>query len=135
MAVMICDVFQCRQCHHFFVFRVSTPELPLRDQDASEMETVPVVLSCPDCKHVYDYSGQKFESIPTPWGQPGGPQKIPVIFSVPLVCDEEDCRLPLQITAPRAAGTTKSDIETEKIGWTLHDLLCPNGHPITKAHK
>lgn len=132
---MTCDVFRCKQCHYSFVFRASKLELPLTDQDVSETETAPEVISCPDCKHVYDYSGQKFESIPTPWGQPGGPQKIPVIFRVPLLCDEEDCRLPLQVIAPRAAGTTKPEIEAERIDWTLHDLMCPNGHPITKAHK
>jgi hypothetical protein len=61
--------------------------------------------------------------------------KTPIIFPVRLVCDETGCGFPLVVIAPRGPDTTRSEIEAEKAMWTLHDLKCPNNHPITTAHR
>ena len=81
---MYCDQIQCKECGCFFVFRLSTPVSPHIHQDKSERGIQPLALSCPECTHVYDYSDQTPQSIPTPWGEPGSQAKIPTVFSVPL---------------------------------------------------
>src|SRR4029077_8307120 len=99
-------------------------------RDTSKRETQPLVLSCPECTHVYDYSDQTPRSIPTPWGEPESQAKTPTVFSFPLECDREDCDKLLLVIAPRRAGTTTDETLAEVPNWILHDLKCPAGHPI-----
>lgn len=127
---MLCDVIHCKNCGRDFVFRASTLRLPDTDPKWSETETDLLAVSCPVCKHVYDYSGQKLRNIQTPWGESNIQMKRPLIFSVRLRCDEPTCRFPLVVIAPREADTTWPEIEAEQANWTLHDLKCPNDHAI-----
>src|ERR1700736_4163366 len=127
---MYCDQIQCKECYRFFVFRLSTPASKYTHQVTSQRETPRLVLSCPECTHVYDYSDQTPQSVPTPWGELESRAKIPTAFSVLLECDREDCDRSLLAIAPRKAGTTKGDFLAEVPNWILHDLKCPDGHPI-----
>ena len=127
---MYCDQIQCKECYRFFVFRLSTPVSKYTHLDTLQRETTPLVLSCPECAHVYDYSDQTPQSVPTPWGEMESRAKSPTVLLVPLECDAEDCDTPLLVIAPRRAGTTKDQILAEVPNWILHDLKCPDGHPI-----
>jgi hypothetical protein len=66
--------------------------------------------------------------------QPAGHrEKIPVVFSVLLKCDGLDCESPLTVLAPRMFDTTEEAIGKEIETWTLHGLICPQGHTVSKA--
>ncbi len=127
---MNCDQIQCKKCNCRFVFRLSKPVLPRTYPSAKETETRILVAACPECPHVYDYSDQTPQIVHSPWGESGNQVKSPLLFFVSLECETEVCEARLQVLAPRKAGTTEHDIQAEVPTWTLHDLICSNGHPI-----
>jgi hypothetical protein len=56
-----------------------------------------------------------------------------VVFSVPVQCDDPDCETPLTILAIRISGTTGADMKKERSTWTLHGLICPSEHPVSRV--
>src|SRR5436853_7854432 len=106
------DHCDCKNCKTRFVFRLSTLESPDKDQNESGTESDPLVLACPTCRHVYDYSDQQPKSIPIPSTQPG--TKTPTVFFEQLYCDEIGCYSHLRVVAPREPGTTATDFAEEK---------------------
>jgi len=130
---MYCDQIQCKHCGSFFVFRLSEPGSGRSSQGVSEDRFQGSVVACPECKHVYDYASQAPQRVPTPWGDPGSQAKGPVVFLVPLECEAEDCDTPLEVVAPRAAGTTDQALQAELSSWVLHDLVCAGGHPVRRV--
>jgi hypothetical protein len=132
---MYCDLIHCKNCGHDSAFRASTPESPDIGLESSQTENDLLAVACPVCKHVYDYSDQRPKNIPTPWGELGSRMKTPMLFPVPLLCAEESCGLPLLVIAARGADTTWPEVQSELSTWTLHDLKCPNGHPITAIRR
>jgi hypothetical protein len=126
------DRIACKNCFQNSVFRRSKNPAHYEDRKLSETDTAPVAVSCPECKHVYMYEYQ--ETTPTLWpelqGQAATHQKYPSAAFVPLVCDVEDCDTELVVIAARAAGIPLEAVLAEVPSWTLHDLKCPEGHPI-----
>lgn len=117
-----CKNKRCPKYPHRFVFR-----------QHSEMDTAPVPVSCPECWHVYLYEDREAALIhwPDVQGPQGTPPRYPTVTLVPLICGKEDCDNPrMQVLAPRQAGTPKESVLAEVPRWTLHDVKCPNGHPI-----
>jgi hypothetical protein len=127
---MTVDQIQYKHCSQYSVFRRSKRAGLSRGQTLSETDTAPVAVSCPQCKHVYMY--EFHETTPILWTEPQGPgaRKHPNIFFVPLVCDAEGCEDELVVIAAREANTPTESVLSEVPNWTLHDLHCPNGHPI-----
>ena len=131
---MYYDSIRCRNCHTLILFRPSKPQLPHTGPTDSEAETESAIVSCFRCKHVYDYRDQPIEALPASWPQFENRPTSPVLFSVVLGCDDEDCDKTVIALAPRVAGTTGEDLEAEYADWTLCDLRCPARHPIVHVH-
>jgi|SRR5271154_3661074 len=130
---MTVDQIQCKHCSQYSVFRRSKRAGLARGQTLSEMDTAPVAVSCPQCKHVYMY--EFLETEPVLWTDPSELEgmKRPNVFSVPLVCEVQGCGDALVVIAAREAGATEADVRAELSSWVLHDLNCPKQHPIRRA--
>lgn len=129
---MTFDQIQCKNCSQHSVFRRSKRAGQVIGQKLSETDTAPIAVSCPQCEHVYMY---KFhETTPTLWTDPPGSgethPKHPNIFFVPLECAVAGCQDKLIVTAARSASTPLDSVLAEARTWELHDLECPNDHPI-----
>ncbi len=128
---MLFDTVQCNHCGSNIVFRVSKLPLPTDGRPRSSgVDVESLAISCPDCKHVYDYSrkmpfGTVSVSEPLPEGG-----KLHELFAVSLGCGQEGCEGRLLVVVPRAAGTTKNAVQDELEMWTLHDLRCTDAHPL-----
>src|ERR1039458_9938831 len=96
------------------------------------MDGGPVAISCPECKHVYNYSEPSLPPVPIPDWTEAPETKYPIVFWLPIVCGVEDCDTPRYIKAVRQAGTTLADVYREVPTWKLHDLHCPKGHSIVE---
>lgn len=121
---MNCDLVRCKNCQQSFVFRFS-----------GQTQKDPLILSCPQCKHVYTYAAAEQTSDHTPFGEPDYGGKSPTVFSVVLACESDDCCDNVTVVAPRKAGTTYDDLETEFPTWKMHDLQCSSRHPVTQARR
>jgi hypothetical protein len=133
---MTYDQIQCKHCSTYSVFRHSMRDLPSANQSTPKMGTYPVAVSCPECKHVYMYESHETTTTLAPVfsGESESRPKRPSISLVHIVCGRAECKDGLEVTAARAAGVTLDNIlDTELKNWTLHDLECPNGHPILRA--
>ena len=130
---MYLDAITCANCFRSSLFRSS-----LLVWDGTETfdaaDGQPVAVSCPECKHVYMYGPEQVTPLQVQDATDGAyQQKYPSAFDILLVCGVKGCDTPLQVRAVRRAGMTLQEITAEVATWTLHELRCPSGHPISQA--
>ena len=133
MGLISLDSVVCDHCQRTSLIRRTTFEWPESDPKWKRKDDSAQAFSCPVCKHVYMIQALQQGSLEVSQEQLEEQEKVPAVFSVPLQCDDADCEALLLVLAPRSFGTSVGDIERELPTWTLHDLLCSSGHPVSKG--
>lgn len=133
MGVQHIDAAKCKHCGKDILYQLSTFESPLSDPKWKTKADPPQAVSCPECKNVYMIQDLQPTSIAVDHEQWAIQEKVPVVIAVQARCDDPDCKTPLTILAVRISGTTCADVLQELSKWTLHDLVCPKSHPVTRV--
>lgn len=133
MGLVSLDTARCANCQSNNVLLQSTFEWPESDPRWTRKGDPPQAVSCPDCKHVYMIQSLQQGSVQVSQEHLEGRAKVHVVILVALKCDDADCGTRLIALAPRISGTLIADVEKELSSWTLHDLSCPSGHPISAS--
>ncbi len=129
---MYLDAITCANCFRSSLFRGSAHIWHDETQVLEPADERPVAVSCPECRHVYMYGPEQVTPFVVQGEATEGAyrQQYPSAFDILLVCGVKGCDTPLEVRAVRKAGTSLSEITSEVASWILHDLRCPNGHPI-----
>jgi hypothetical protein len=96
----------CLNCGH----SIQLPE-------AATSDTIPLLLACPSCDHVYEY-------------------KLPPVVSESLrftgfECDDSDCKFPVAVYTVLPAGIdAEAELARRRARWIFHGATCPFGHPL-----
>jgi hypothetical protein len=128
--IYLLDFATC-PCGHATPIRPSTLALPKGDQKWSASGEPFVTLVCGQCKRVFDFDPDGFESKQTVYGvSPYNPESPLHLFGMTKPCGREGCATPLQIVVVRKSDTSDEALLAEIADWWWEDLTCPSGHPI-----
>jgi Zn finger protein HypA/HybF involved in hydrogenase expression len=133
MGLISLDSVICGNCQRTSLIRRATFEWPESDPKWTRKADPPQAFSCPACKHVYMLQALQQRSLEVTEEQWEALEKALVAFAFQAQCDDTNCETLLTVLAIRTSGTKSEDIQKEISTWTLHDLFCPGGHPVSNV--
>ena len=124
-------VARCHSCQTSF--EIPEYKIPLiwKGQQRSAKDAGSIAVLCAACKQGHSYSCDDFPPLgmtdmPCPYTS-GGSLRI---FRVWLECDDENCRLRLEVLAPKKSHIDDADVKREMKQWNLSSLKCERDHQI-----
>ena len=87
-----------------------------RRQEARTTDTIPLLLACPSCGHVYEYKLPRF---------------CPGLSFTACECSDSNCKFPVAVYTVLPAGIdAEAELARRRAQWIFHGAICPLGHPL-----
>jgi hypothetical protein len=84
--------------------------------EARTTDTIPLLLACPSCGHVYEYKLPRF---------------FPGLRFNACECSDSHCKFPVAVYTILPAGIDAGvELARRRARWIFHGATCPFGHPL-----
>ena len=106
----------CLNCGHSIQLPSAMRPKTGRRQEARATDTIPLLLACPSCGHVYEYKLPRF---------------FPGLRFNACECGSSDCKFPVAVYTVLSAGIdAEAELARRRARWIFHGATCPFGHPV-----